>query len=84
MASADGRNLYVCRRHRPRWNFLWISPLRVRRVHVGVIPGGGGRALALSVLLDARDHLEAYGSRAADSGTPQRDTRFMMQHWEHS
>ena len=34
---------------------------------------------ALSVLLDARDHLEAYGSRAADDGTPERDARFMMQ-----
>ena len=34
---------------------------------------------SLTVLLDTRGHLEAYGSRAADAGTPQRDACFMMQ-----
>ena len=35
-------------------------------------------ATSVSILLDARDHLDKYGSRAADAGTPARDARFLM------
>ena len=33
-------------------------------------------ATSVSILLDARDHLDKYGSRTADAGTPARDARF--------
>ena len=34
---------------------------------------------SLTLMLDAHQHLDAYGSKAADKGTPERDARYLMQ-----
>jgi hypothetical protein len=39
----------------------------------------GKLSTALVVMSDAQKHLDAYGSKAANAGTPERDARFLMQ-----
>jgi len=44
-----------------------------------LIKEAGKLNVALALMLDAHQHLDAYGSKAADKGTPERDARFLMQ-----
>ena len=44
-----------------------------------MIKEAGKLNVALALMLDAHQHLDAYGSKAADKGTPERDARFLMQ-----